>query len=113
MEKNPPKEVGLLRKFVSTACSITTGQVGLPLGIVRLDRNLTWLKEYNINPLTSDELNILEAYYGRISELPIEQERFAWAPDKLEKLDEKLERITAEYWPELMEIMHRIVAEAA
>ena len=113
MEKNPPKEVGLLRKFVSTACSITTGQVGLPLEIVRLDRNLTWLKEYDINPLTSDELNIIEAYYGRISELPIEQERLVWAPDKLEKLDEKLERITAKYRPELMEIMHRIVAEAA
>lgn len=113
MAKNPPKEVGLLRKLVSTARSVTTGQVGLPLGILRLEKNLYWLKGYNITPLTSEELKIVKAYYARIAEFPLEEERLAWAPDILEKLDEKLERITAKYRPQLMEMLTRIVAEAA
>ena len=85
MEKNPPKEVGLLRKFVLTARSVTTGQFGLPLGILRLNKNLFWLKGYNINPLTDEELKIIEAYYARIVEIPLEKERLAWAPDILKK----------------------------
>ncbi|WP_216688758.1 DUF2489 domain-containing protein [Hymenobacter siberiensis] len=113
MAKNPPKEVGLLRKFISTARSITTGQVDLSLGILRLEKNLFWLKGYDINPLTTDELKIVNDYYDRIRELPIEEERLAWAPDKLEKLDEKLERITTRYRPQLMEILNRIVTEAS
>ena len=112
MKKNPPKEVGLLRKFVSTARSVTTGQVGLPLGILRLNKNLFWLKRYNINPLTDEELKNPEAYYARIVEFPLDQERLAWAPDILKKLDEKLECITIKYRPQLMGVLTRIVAEA-
>ena len=110
---NPPKSVSLLRKFVSTARSVTTGQVGLPLGIVRLDKNLTWLSYHDIKPLSKEELEIIKAYYERIKEFPIEQERLYWSPDVLQKLDEKLERITAKYQARLMEILSRIVAEAA
>ena len=113
MAKNPPKEVGLLRKFVSTARSVTTGQVGLPLGILRLEKNLFWLKGCNITPLTSAELKIVKAYYALIVEFPLEQERLAWAPDILESLDEKLERITSKYRPQLMEMLTRIATEAA
>ena len=113
MAKNPPKEVGLMRKFVSTARSVVTGQVGLPLGILRLERNLFWLREYDVNPLTSDERKVIRAYHSRIIEFPIEEERLAWAPDKLAELDERLERITAKYRSQLLEILNRIVAEAA
>ena len=77
MEKDPPKGVGLLRKFVSTARSVTTGQVELPLGILRLNKNLSWLKGYNTNPLTDEELKIIEAYFAQIIEFPLEKERLA------------------------------------
>ena len=112
MEKDPPKEGGLLRKFVSTAYLVTTGQVGLPLGILRSNKNLFWLKGYNINPLTDEELKIVEAYYARIVEFPLEQERLTWVPDILKKLDERLECITIKYRPQLMGFLTRIVAEA-
>ena len=113
MVKNPPQEIGLLRKSISTARSITTGQVGLPLGILWLKKNLFWLNGYNINPLTTEELKIVEVYYARIAEFPLDQERLAWAPEALKKLDEKLERITAKYRPQLIATLTRIVAEAA
>ena len=112
MPKNPPKEIGLLRKFVSTARSITTGQVALPLGIIRLNKNLTWLGYHNIQPLNKEELHIVNTYYNRIKEFPIEQERAYWSPDVLQKLDAKLERITAKCQPELMIILLRVTAEA-
>ena len=94
---NPPKDVGLMRKFVSTARSVTTGQVGLPFGILRLHKNLHWLKGYGINPLSGEEWDTVNDYYGRIREFPLEQERSYWAPELLEKSDEKLGRITAKY----------------
>jgi hypothetical protein len=113
MAENPSKEVGLMRKFVSTARSIITEQVGLPLGILRLNKNLAWLKGYNISPLTDEELKVVKAYYNRIYEFPLEQERLAWAPEKLKEFDEKLERITFRYRPQLMVVLTRIVTEAA
>ncbi|WP_201982009.1 hypothetical protein [Hymenobacter rubidus] len=110
---NPPKEVGLLRKLVSTARSVTTKQVALPLGILRLTKNLAWLEPYGIHPLKPAELAAVKDYYGRIRELPLEQERNYWAPDLLRAADEKLERITATYQDKLMAILTRIVSEAA
>ena len=113
MPKNTPKEVGLLRKFVSTARSATTGQVGLPLGILRLDKNLYWLKGYGINPLSNEDLETVNAYYGSIREFPLEQERNYWAPEILKQSDERLARITAKYEEKIMSILLRIVSEAA
>ena len=57
---NPPKEVGLMRKLVSTARSVTTKQVALPLGILRLMKNLAWLEHYDIRPLLPEELAIIK-----------------------------------------------------
>ena len=113
MPKNPPKEVGLLRKFVSTARSVTTGQVDLPLGILRLEMNLYWLKGYGIKPLSDEELKTVNAYYERIREFPLEQERKYWAPELLRQSDEKLGGITEKYQDKLMSILVRIVSEAA
>ena len=113
MPENPPKEVGLLRKFVSTARSVITGQVGLPLGILRLHKNLYWLKGYGINPLSDEDLETVNTYYGSIREFPLEQERNYWAPDILRQSDERLERITAKYQQKIMSILSRIVSEAA
>ncbi|MBC6989834.1 hypothetical protein H9I52_09085 [Hymenobacter sp. BT491] len=110
---NPPKSIGLLRKFVSTARSVTTGQVSLPLGIMRLERNLYWLAQYDIRPLSDEELKTVNAYCSRIKEFPIEQERTYWEPNTLQSLDEKLERITAKYQPRLLSILVRIVTETA
>ena len=110
---NPPKEVGLMRKFVSAARSVTTGQVGLLLGILHLNKYLFWLKGYAINPLSDEELITMTAYYERVVEFPLEQERNYWAPELLRKSDEKLERITAKYQEKLMSILSRVVSEAA
>ena len=110
---NPPKEVGLMRKFVSTARSVTTKQVALPLGILRLMQNLAWLEHYDIRPLLPEELTTVKDYYGHIKELPLEQERNYWAPELLRTADEKLERITTKYQDKLMLILARIVAKAA
>jgi hypothetical protein len=109
---NPPKEVGLMQKLVSTARSVTTKQVALPLGVLRLMKNLDWLDPYDIRPLSPEELAIVKDYYGRIRELPLEQERNYWAPELLKAADEKLERITAKYQDRLMAILTRIVSEA-
>ena len=109
---NPPKEVGLMRKLVSTARSITTRQVPLPLGILRLMKNLAWLEHHGVRPLMPEELATVKDYYGRIRELPLEEERNYWAPDLLRAADEKLERITAKYHDQLMAILARIASGA-
>ena len=74
--------------------------------------NLDWLEPFDVRPLRPDKLAAIKDYYGRIRELPLEQERNYWAPELLQAADEKLERITAKYRPKLMEILNRIVAEA-
>ena len=112
MPKNPPKEIGLLREFISTARSITTGQVASPIGITRLNKNLIWLKNYNIDPLAEEELNAVNTYYDCIRKFPVGQERAYWGPEILQKLDIELETITAKYRSELMRILMRVVAEA-
>lgn len=71
-----------------------------------------WLKGYNINPLTDEELKIVEAYFAQIVEFPLEKERLAWVPDILKKSAEKLECITIKYQPQLMGVLTRIVADA-
>ena len=109
---NPPKSIGLLKKFVSTARSIITGQVGLPLGIMRLHKNFIGCRIHGIKPLSDDDLRIINSYYDLIKEYPIEQERLEWAPDVLQKLDENLERITKASEPKIMPILIRIVTEA-
>ncbi|TGD77134.1 hypothetical protein [Hymenobacter wooponensis] len=109
---NPPKSVGLFRKFVSTARSITTGQVSIPLGVRRLDKHLYWLSDYNIKPLNDAEVATVKEYCALIREFPIEQERNYWAPGVLKEIDERLDQITAKYQPELMNILLRIVTEA-
>ena len=48
--------------------------------------NLFWLKGYNINPLTDEELKIVEAYYAQTVKIPLKKERLAWAPDILKKI---------------------------
>jgi hypothetical protein len=110
---NPPKEVGLMRKLVSTARSVTTKQVALPLGVLRLMKNLAWLEPYGVHPLMPEELTVVKDYYGRIRELPLEQERNYWAPELLRAADEKLEGITTDYQDRLMHILARIVTDAA
>ena len=110
---NPPKEVGLIRKFVPTTRSITTKQVELSLGILRVMKNPTWLEYHNIRPLTSEELTTIEAYYDRIKELPLGPERTQWSPELLSKADAKPGRITAKYQEKRMSVFSRIVPEAA
>ncbi|GAB3222874.1 hypothetical protein GCM10027346_01300 [Hymenobacter seoulensis] len=111
---DPPKSVGLFRKFVSTARSITTGQVALPLGISRLNKNVYWLKWHKIKPLTDEELKIVEAYYAQIMNYPLdEKQQHIWAPAALQRKQAELKELTDLYRPHLMPILTRIVTEAA
>ena len=109
---NPAKSVGLLRKFVSTARSVTTGQVGLPLGILRLHTILYWLRQQDVNPLVEEDLQVLEAYYAQIIDFPIGDERHSWSLEALQKEDAELQELTALYESQLRAILHKIVAEA-
>ncbi|RSK33084.1 DUF2489 domain-containing protein [Hymenobacter metallilatus] len=109
---NPLKSVSLLRKLVSTARSVTTGQVGLPLGILRLHTILYWLRQQNVTPLSEEDVQVLEAYHAQIIDFPIGDERHNWSLEALQKEDAELQELTALYQPQLMAVLYRIVAEA-
>src|SRR5438067_983704 len=89
---NPDKRTSFLRKLVSTARSVVTYQVGLPLGCIRLNGILGWLQ-----PHERLDYPVFAEYLDATRDLPIGSERLHWNHEALRERDVRLEAINQEF----------------
>jgi hypothetical protein len=101
---NPPKSVTYLKQLVSAARAIVTYQVGLPLGCVRAQRLVLWLRPHK-------ELSypIFEDYLQAVKELPIGSERLKWNREALREKDKELEAANGRFRDKIFETCYGII----
>ncbi|MGV3539833.1 MAG: hypothetical protein ACO1OQ_08485 [Rufibacter sp.] len=78
-----------IKQLVSNARAIISNQVGLPLGVLKMNKYITWI-DY-IRPLENIDLEIFSTYYINIDEVPIGTERLEWNIEKLIEFEEEFD----------------------
>lgn len=101
---NPDRRTSLRRKLVSAARAVVTYQTGLPVGCVRLERVLTWLRA--VEPV---EMPAVAAYVEATQLLPRGTERLAWDRAALRPLDVRLEAINREFRDRVFEECYSVI----
>ncbi|MBL7870101.1 MAG: hypothetical protein JNM78_00715 [Cyclobacteriaceae bacterium] len=84
----------LKRKLVSNAKAILTNHIGLPLGVHKMTKILTWI-EY-IRPLEID-VQVFKEFDDNMAWLPIGAERLEWNVISLKVEDQKLNKLADIY----------------
>jgi len=101
---NPPKSVSYLKKVVSAARAIVTYQVGLPVGCIRVQRALFWLRPHQELPFP-----VFDKYLQALSALPISSERLEWDREALREADKKLEAVSGRFRDDIFEACFEII----
>jgi hypothetical protein len=86
------KRDSAIAKVVSTARSIVTYQVGLPVGCTRMSRALTWLR-----PFENVDHPVFDGYRTATMGLPLGSERLDWSRESLSEKDVVLEKLNLEF----------------
>ena len=102
---NEQKRDGCFRKLVANARAIISYQVGLPLGCVKMNRLLYWLK----NEGEELEFPVFGQYLGRVRELPTGSERLGCSRGALRRYDERLVPINLEYRERIIDACFDII----
>ncbi len=100
MEHSLLQREKLIKKLVSNAKAILSNQIGLPLGVSKLEALITWID--NIEPLPSIDLQILSEYNKLTANYFIGPDRLVCNKDYLIKQDKGLDKITMNYKDELI-----------
>jgi hypothetical protein len=75
-----------IKQLVSNSRAIISNQVGLPLGVLKMNKYINWIG--NIKPLENIDLEIFSTYYINMDDLPIGTERLEWSIEKLIEFEE-------------------------
>ena len=102
---NEQKRNSDLRKLVANARAIISYQVGLPVGCVKMDRLLEWLK----NEGEEFDCPIFNEYLDEVLELPTSSERLECSRDALRRYDERLVPINLEYRERIIDACFDII----
>ena len=105
---NEERHRSLIKQLVANARAIISYQVGLPFGVVRMRRLLTWLK-----PFETLEFPVLDNYANATLELPTSSERLHCSRDALRRYDEKLIAINLEYREQILDTCFEIIERFA
>ena len=105
---NPDKRNSLLRQLVSAARSIVTYQVGLPVGCIRLNKVLFWLR-----PHKNLDYPIFEEYLAATRDLPISSERLHWNRESLREHDKRIEAINQKFRNRVFNACYDIIQQYA
>jgi hypothetical protein len=79
-----------IKQLVSNARAIISNQVGLPLGVLKMNKYITWINY--IKPLEKIDLEIFSTYYVNMDDLPIGTERLEWNIEKLIEFEEEVDQ---------------------
>ena len=93
-----------MKKLVSAARAIVTYQVGLPVGCIRVQRALFWLRPHK-------ELSypVFDKYLEALRTLPISSERLEWNREALREADKKLEAVSRRFREAIFEACYEII----
>ena len=97
----------LLRKLVATARNIITFEVGLSVGVSKLDRLINWLKQDGVNI----SLPVLEEYYAAISAIPFGKERLYCSREALRRYDSSLIPINARFHDRIIDACFELIED--
>lgn len=94
----------LIEQLVANARAIISYQIGLPFGVVRMRRIVSWLKPFEVL-----EYPVLEDYSNATRDLPTGSERLHCSREALRRYDEKLVAINLEYRDEILDTCFKII----
>ncbi len=101
---SPDKRTSDLKKLVSAARAVVTYEVGIPVGCIRVNRVLTWLR-----PVDALDYPIFAKYLHAAREFPIASDRLQWDRAALAKLDKQLERINHKFRDQIFDACYEII----
>ena len=96
-----------IKKLVANARAIITNQIGIPLGVLKMDNIMTWIR--NIRPLTEIDIEIFSEYMRQASGLPIGTERLQYNKDYLKQQDVILDELTSNYKDRIIDKCFEII----
>jgi len=101
---NDQRHRSLIKQLVANARAIISYQVGLPFGVVRMQKLLTWLRPFEV-------LNfpVFERYRAATLDLPTSSERLHCSRDALRRYDMRLVAINLEYREEILDTCFDII----
>ncbi len=102
---NTQKRDSDLRKLVANARAIISYQVGLPVGCVKMDHILLWLK----NEGEILDFPIFKQYLDQVRELPTGSERLECSRAALSRYDERLVPVNLEYRERIIDACFDII----
>lgn len=102
---NEQKRDSYFRKLVANARAIISYQVGLPVGCVKMDRLIYWLK----NEGEKLEFPVFGQYLDAVRELPTGSERLECGRAALRRYDERLIPINLAYRERIIDACFDIV----
>lgn len=106
---NPDKRTSFLRQLVSAARSVVTYHVGIPVGCIRLNRILFWLRPHWSSP----EYPVFGQYLEATRDLPISSERLHWNREALHEHDKRLEAINQQFRDLIFDACYDIIQRYA
>ena len=101
---NEERHRSLIKQLVANARAIISYQVGLPFGVVRMGRILSWLKPFEVL-----DYPVFEDYANATRELPTGSERLHCSREALRRYDEKLVAINLEYREAILDTCFEII----
>lgn len=96
-----------IEKLVSNSRAILTNQIGLPLGVQKMTKILTWIE--NIKSLENIDTEIFSKCYKKFSKYPIGTERLTYNKDFLIAQDRLIDDVVYKYKDLLLEKCHEII----
>ncbi|MES1222080.1 MAG: hypothetical protein ABUT20_41680 [Bacteroidota bacterium] len=96
-----------IRKLVSNARAIVTGQIDFPDGSLKMEKILLWIN--SIQPITETSFDIFVEFNKKTIPFAIGQERLAWHKDSLIGKDKELNNLVFIYREKLLEKCSEII----
>lgn len=101
------KRGNYIKKLVSNSRAILTNQIGLPLGVQKMTKILTWIE--NINSLENIDTEIFSNFYKEISKYPLGTERLAYNKEFLKAQDRLIDEVIFKYKDLLLDKCFEII----
>ncbi len=95
----------LLRKLVANARNIISNEVGVPVGVWKMNRLITWLGHKKV----SLSFPVFEEYLNAIRAIPSGKERLHCSREALRRYDADLGQISLQYHERLIDACFEII----
>ncbi len=95
----------LLRKLVATARNIITYEVGIPFGVWKMNRLITWLGYSDL----SLNFPVFEEYWKSVTAIPTGKERLYCSREALRRYDVDLNQINLHYHERIIDACFEII----